>query len=57
LAAAHRSKAFSSEEGTGSREENASKRSENLVLIDQDPGSRCDQRPVRDGWNGAADIL
>src|ERR1035437_2943675 len=33
LAAGHRSKAFSSEVGTGSREENASKQSERSVLI------------------------
>src|ERR1019366_6947002 len=34
LAAGHRSKAFSSEVGTGSREENASKQRESSVLID-----------------------
>jgi UDP-3-O-[3-hydroxymyristoyl] glucosamine N-acyltransferase len=39
LAAGHRSKAFSSEVGTGSREENASKQTESSVLIYQNRNS------------------
>src|ERR1700687_3626738 len=39
LAAGHRSKAFSSEVNTGSREENASKQGENSVLIYQNRSS------------------
>jgi UDP-3-O-[3-hydroxymyristoyl] glucosamine N-acyltransferase len=39
LAAGHRSKAFSSEVGTGSREENASKQRESSVLIHQNRSS------------------
>src|SRR4051812_36980679 len=40
LAAEHRSKAFSSEAGTGPHAENASQQPEGLVLIHQDRSSR-----------------
>jgi hypothetical protein len=43
--------------GTGSREEDASKQGENSVPIGENRISDFDHRPVRDGWNGAADIL